>query len=61
MNKNASLLISKHDFELVDGPMESIVEVKKKKPWNHGDKGKDHDGQGYKVGYLQGWFRFNFD
>jgi hypothetical protein len=25
------------------------------------DKGRDHDGQGYKVGYLQGWFKFNFD
>jgi hypothetical protein len=30
MNKNASLLISKHDFELVDWAMENIVEVKKK-------------------------------
>lgn len=38
MNKNASLIISKHDFELVDGAMESIFEVKKKKPWNHGTK-----------------------
>jgi hypothetical protein len=60
MNKNASLLTSKHDFELMDGAMENIVEVKKKilESW---DKGRDHDGQGYKVGYLQGWFKFNFD
>jgi hypothetical protein len=38
MNKNAFLIISKHDFELADGAMEGIVEVKKKKPWNHGTK-----------------------
>jgi hypothetical protein len=30
MNKNASLFILNHDFELVDGAMENIVEVKKK-------------------------------
>jgi predicted RecA/RadA family phage recombinase len=38
MNKNASLIISKHDFELVDGAMEGIFEVKKKQHWNHGTK-----------------------
>jgi predicted RecA/RadA family phage recombinase len=38
MNKSASLIISKHNFELVDGAMEGIFEVKKKKPWNHGTK-----------------------
>jgi hypothetical protein len=30
MNKYAYLLTSKHDFELMDGAMENIVEVKKK-------------------------------